>query len=347
MRTPDKLTAQAWDACESAAAEWLARRDAGLTATEEREFGAWLNADPGHAEAWRAIEVGWRAFDLPRRDGLATAMIGELKARQRRRRWRVLAGSASTFTAAAAAVALIFLRPQPHHGVTPATASAVAGILVRSQVQQLPDGSRAELNGGAELAVEFSAMRRSVRLLRGEAHFAVEKDPARPFVVSAGGLEVRAVGTAFAVKVGAQGVDVLVTEGRVAVAPPQDAASAPERSAAIEVDAGARLSVPTHPAPAEQLRPMPVATAAMAQLLGWRGPRLELAGTALGAAIAVLNRENDVQISIEDAELATMRLSGVFRADNAAGFVELLELHYGVAVERRGAKTFVLRKPRG
>jgi transmembrane sensor len=46
----------------------------------------------------------------------------------------------------------------------------------------------------------------------------VTKDPVRPFIVMAAGVAVRAVGTAFNVKLDSTAVEVLVTEGMVAVA---------------------------------------------------------------------------------------------------------------------------------
>ena len=51
----------------------------------------------------------------------------------------------------------------------------------------------------------------------GEAYFTVAKNPGRPFVVAAGGVGVRAVGTAFNVRLDSDAVEVLVTEGRVQV----------------------------------------------------------------------------------------------------------------------------------
>src|SRR3546814_7473302 len=58
---------------------------------------------------------------------------------------------------------------------------------------------------------------RQVALKDGEAWFQVAKDRARPFVVEIGDVRVRAVGTAFAVKRTAAGVDVQVTEGVVEI----------------------------------------------------------------------------------------------------------------------------------
>src|SRR5690349_20668988 len=50
------------------------------------------------------------------------------------------------------------------------------------------------------LEVDFSAKSRAVRLIAGEALFQVAKDAARPFVVAAGDARVRAIGTAFNVR---------------------------------------------------------------------------------------------------------------------------------------------------
>src|SRR5690606_2450025 len=56
-------------------------------------------------------------------------------------------------------------------------------------------------------------------LVQGEAQFSVARDSARPFIVRAGGVDVRAVGTAFNVKLAGASIELLVTEGTVHVAP--------------------------------------------------------------------------------------------------------------------------------
>src|SRR5205814_7462486 len=90
--------------------------------------------------------------------------------------------------------------------------------------QTLPDGSVVHLNTGAAISVAYTHSSRRVVLDRGEAHFQVEKS-VTPFVVAAHGIEVRAVGTVFSVQLMPQAVEVLVTEGRVAV--DQSASNAP------------------------------------------------------------------------------------------------------------------------
>ena len=103
----------------------------------------------------------------------------------------------------------------------------------------LADGSRLTLNTNTLLAVRLGARRRDVYLQRGEAHFEVVHDAARPFFVHAGDTVIRDVGTQFEVRLHAdRDVDVLVNEGRVEVQGPPAAAPAGGNSTAPASDGG-------------------------------------------------------------------------------------------------------------
>ena len=82
----------------------------------------------------------------------------------------------------------------------------------------LVDGTVIELNTASRVQVDYTAQRRSIRLMQGEAFFTVNKDPHRVFEVAAGSGVVRAIGTAFAVRFNEQALTVSVTEGKVALA---------------------------------------------------------------------------------------------------------------------------------
>lgn len=86
------------------------------------------------------------------------------------------------------------------------------------RILRLPDGSHVELKPDSEIVEQFAPRERRVRLVRGEAHFAVTKNHGRPFIVETNGVMVRAIGTAFNVRLGAMAVEILVTEGKVYVA---------------------------------------------------------------------------------------------------------------------------------
>jgi transmembrane sensor len=317
------------------AADWVARRAAGLDPAAEAELRTWLAADPRHAAAWAELSAAWDQAQAPRRRGEGALLRERIAAHRRAARRRTILFS-TTLAAAAAVAVMIGVRPR---SATPASAVATApAIALRPHVQTLPDGSTVELNAGAEIAVEFSPGRRGVRLVRGEALFAVAKSPARPFVVSAEGVEVRAVGTAFSVRLGAAAVDVVVTEGRVAVAPPASATLAAP-TAPVLLDAGAKATVAASAtfetaaaAPAvAQLSP-----AALARELDWRERRVEFPDVPLGEALAWFNRQNAVQLALAEPALARRRISGVYWTNDPAGFARLLEASLGFAVSRAG-----------
>lgn len=327
----------------NAAADWRLRHEAGLTPAEQAGFDAWLAASPRHAAAWRDVNATLFAFARVREEGRLDDFLHALTARRKRRRWRVLAGGALGLAAAVAL--LLVVRP-----AAPVERDGAAPVIVRAAEQLLPDGSRVELNDAAEIAVNYTAGRREVRLLRGEALFTVAKNPARPFVVVSGHVEVRAVGTVFAVQLGRQAVDVLVTEGRVAVAPAAPAQPAtvddpaPAVAKPVFVNAGDQLVLPAAAVDAQPPQARTVSSAEINRRLAWRQPRLQLAGTTLAEAATLLNRENLMQIEIADTELGRLRLTGFFYLDDTRGFVHVLETNYGVQVERRPNGVVVLRR---
>lgn len=314
---------------EDTAADWISRRDGGLSRSEQRELEAWLAADPRHAAAFDALEAVWAAVNAPRDQGRGQALERQIDARSRERTRRRFAVGIATL-AAAAAVAFVVLRPLPDHAP-----SAEPTYVVRPDLQTLPDGSTVELNAGAEIAVTYTDRLRSVHLLRGEGMFSVAKNPAVPFVVTAGQVEVRAVGTAFVVRRETNEVDVLVTEGTVAVArrdAPTDG-SRPEVVSGPEVllDAGRRVVISASPAVAGGLA-APVApaiqtvtTEAIAAATAWRDRRVEFTYTPLREAVSLFNQHGGTPLILANETTAQLRITGVFWTDDSEGFVRLLE----------------------
>ena len=325
-------------AIEDAAAEWWVRRNGGLAAAEAKQLEAWLSADVRHRAALAELEAAWSTISFPGQVGRANEAKQALQtraARRGRRRW-----------AMAGAVLLIVSLGLVGLGIgriSTRERAPVVTVTPRPNTQTLPDGSVVELNAGAEIAVEFSPEVRAVRLVRGEALFAVTKNPTRPFVVSAGAVTVRAVGTAFAVRQGHAEVGVLVTEGKVAV----ERAGAGEGANAsavppIFVTAGGRVAMPADVAQTPPIAPAALSAAEIAEALAWRGRRMEFTRTTLAEAVALFNRQNTVQIVVADAAAARLAISGIFWADDPEGFVRLLESGFGLEATRAG-RTVTLR----
>ncbi len=338
------------------AAEWLARHDVGLSAAEEAEFQAWLADDPAQAQAWAEVCEPWEKLDDARADGMADWMLIELgrRERQRDRRRQVVLWGGLAAAAALTLTAWVSLRPAAPEApviereaepVMVASTAAVPAptakaVILRPEQRVLEDGTVVELDGDALLSVSFTAKQRVVRLISGTAHFEVFHDANRPFFVRAGAVTVRAVGTAFAVERTDEAADVLVTEGRVGVARSESETEIPDP---LLVGAGGRVLMSYDPAdgipPVEILSP-----AEMASRLQWRVPRLQLRGASLVQVVEMLNGLNRVRLRIADPALEQLRFSGLFRADNAAGFVSMLQGNYGVKVSYDENETIVLSR---
>lgn len=340
------------------AAEWLTRHDRGLTAAEQDEFFHWLAADPRHGAWFSRHREGWRRLDAIAdwRPEHGTEPNPDVLARPSpRARWlRPAALTAMAAGLALAAGALWWRAADPSPSAPPAlTAAETSGY----ERRVLDDGSVAELNRGAEIEVNYTAAERRVVLRRGEVLFTVAKNPARPFIVRARGVDVRAVGTAFNVRIDTASVEVLVTEGKVQVEPPVVAVassstastdSAPAPAAVTPpplVIAGQRAIVPLAATPEAVAAPPQIARtteAELARLEAWQPQLLDFSSVPLAQVIAELNRRNRVQLVLAAPKSAGVPIVASIRSDNLDGFVSLVSRAAGLRAERRGDYEIVL-----
>lgn len=313
------------------AADWIARRNGGLTPAEQTELAAWLGRDPRHAATFAALDRTWAQLNEPRQTGRADAIwagIETLRHHRIRRRRRIAFATAGLTAILALLVGPWFLR---RSAPTPVASVATAN----PTLQILDDGTRVSLRPGAVIEVKFDPTTRGVRLVRGEALFSVKKDPARPFIVWSGEIAVRAVGTEFSVGSDASAVTVLVTEGRVSVAngstPPSGVVPP-----AVFATAGHRVVVPR----VFSARPPDVSsvdTAEISRALAWHGERLEFSHTPLGEAVRMVNRRAGPQVVLADPALSQRTITGVLWTDDRESFVRLLETGLDLKAERDGS----------
>jgi transmembrane sensor len=329
------------DALEATAAAWLARRDNGMNEAETAAFIRWLQQDARHAEVFAELDAAWRGFDrlrVARPAGQAKPDPALLAPRPRRHRafW-----VAATLTSAAAVLFLSLAWPR-----VPAPAGLRQDVVTAVGVLQrtvLPDGSVVQVNTDSAVEVQYTATERRVRLVRGEAHFTVAKNPDRPFIVSAGQVAVRAVGTAFNVRLRSSAIEVLVTEGKVQVNDSVQGGSLLMPQPGTETPllvAGERATIPTlavtgRAAAAVQA----VAPVEVARHLAWQERRLEFYDVPLREVVAEFNRYNTHQVVIGDSRLLERRFTSTFRPDGYPEFIRLLESEYGVTAERGEDRT--------
>lgn len=326
------------------ASEWLIKRDRGLTGAEQDEFFQWLGADPRHGEWFARQQRTWKDFNqlAQWRPEHSAEPNPDLLAKRARRAARWLVWAAPLAVAAGLALAFVWMRQIP---VTPPVAP-VSTVAQGYERRVLGDGSVVELNRGARIEVNYLPAERRVRLVQGEASFTVAKNPDRPFIVRAGGVDVRAVGTAFNVRLDARSVEVLVTEGRVRV---DDAALGqsvlPAATAGEMPVLAAKQRVVVEDSPVAPVAVTEVSSGEIEQLLSWKPVLLDFNSLPLGEVVAQFNRRNRTRLVIADESLVNLPIVASFRSDNVEGFVRLLELTSGVHSERTG-ETITLRAAR-
>ncbi len=339
---------------EAAAAVWLSLRDRGMTPGETAGFMRWLQQDARHAAVFNELDRVWQDFDrlgtVPAASATTPAPDADLLAPRARRRSlrRTRTWVAASIAAAAAAVIAFVPFRTPRH----AAETAVGAF----HQLDLPDGSIAQLNTNSAIDTTFTPAERRVRVVRVEVFFTVTHDPARPFIVTAGPVAIRAVGTAFNVRQRDTAVEVLVTEGRVRLDDAQrgvpllaSPATPPTETPLLVAGERAVFALTARGAAAA---PVPsvasverVSAPDVQRALAWQERRLEFDAAPLREVVAEFNRYNRRQLVIADPLLADRRFSGKFRADGFEPFVRLLEQDFGIAANR-GEREIVLRAAR-
>lgn len=333
---------------ELQAAEWAWRRRSPLSREDQSELQAWFDQDPSHRGLLDECEATSLQLDrlrIPRSAPSKQPMA-------RRHVLSIAAGIAAVVIFSAA----IFWGPKPDPlNFTKESATSVG----KFKRMTLPDGTHLSLNTDSSVEIVFEPAVRRVRLLKGEAFFKVAHAPSRPFLVEAAQVHVKAVGTAFNVRFASHKVEVMVTEGRVALNDtngasltlrPQagDASPSTSHEGMETIAAGARATVlltetgaPSRiPVAVTQVSP-PSAESALA----WQSGRLEFSETPLAEVVSEFNRYNRHRIVIEDPDLAIQKFGGAFAFNGYASFVELLERNFNVIAEKRGETTVLRRRP--
>jgi transmembrane sensor len=312
------------------AARWLVRRDRAVASGDT--FENWLARDPRHRAAYLRLELAWRHADRLR--GLRP-LNGRIDADLLRHEpasraaWRYPLWAAAAALLAAATFALW---PQLQWR---SYTTEVGGY----QRVALPDGSTMELNTGTTLRVRLRSDRREVRLLQGEALFRVAHDARRPFDVSAAGKTIRAVGTEFNVWLrGSRRIEVLVTQGRVAVA--QGRLGQELTASSVSMLEAGQQAVAVDGAVAVQAVP----PADVGRRLAWQEGDLIFQGETLAQAVNQLNRYSRRHLSIQDESLLNLSIGGNFKATDIESFIRALRESFGIEALPRSDGGYELRR---
>jgi transmembrane sensor len=151
---------------------------------------------------------------------------------------------------------------------------------------------------------------RFIRIEEGKAFFRVAKDPSRPFLVEAGGVIVRAMGTQFAVESTDESVTVTMLEGSVIVTP---AADSEVKFEGVPLVADQQLTVPGSGKPQ-------IAHVDPEREIDWTHVNLS-DGNTVGDAVAQFNGYNDIKIVV-DKETSARQMRGRFDAIDPLSFAD-------------------------
>jgi len=190
----------------------------------------------------------------------------------------------------------------------------------------LPDGTTLRLDTATRVEVAYYRQRRELTLLEGQIYLAVHHDANSPFQVRAGAVRVTVLGTRFAVRhtpgqPGADGVAVVVTEGRVSVEGAAGAAAS--RPSTVILTAGQQVAGDRHGV----LGPVrPVTAAQAAQFSSWQHYQLRFDNRRLDHVLAELARYGDWPLVIRDPRVAALRLTAVVDPRDVATFQRALPL---------------------
>lgn len=319
------------------AAAWFARLLADDASEHDRQqWRAWMQRAAEHREAYARIEAMWSALGAHAHAPETASRLRQVLARPARAgRWRQARGKLTALAAATVAAALLVGTLLTTQLAAPETLYATAVGEHRSL--RLADGSRVDLDTDARLRVQFGRHERKLTLERGRAFFRVAHDAARPLRVEAGAGSVRAVGTEFEVARRADAIDVALYEGKVELMSSATSLRKAVPLAMLAAGQSARVAnrEVTFTGPVQRGGTPP-----------WLNGRLVFNDQPLAEVVAEFNRYSTEPLRLADPALGTRRISGSFRSDDPAGFVEALDLAYGITHQRRADGSVELKGQR-
>jgi transmembrane sensor len=312
------------------AAVWVARlHGPGRSRQMELECLAWQARSAAHREAFERCTDTWQ--DVPRVTLANAFAAGAPRAPSSSR-------TGSVRWVAATAVVVAVVTGVAGYQRWPDRSTYATGV-GEQQLVVLDDGTRVTLNTDT----------RAVAIDRGEALFEVAKDAARPFVVRVADSEVVAVGTVFSVRLSTEGganprgLDVTLIEGKVTVrSAPGARGLAPEK--AVQMHAGERVRLKGTRGSSVDAVPS-VDRPNLEQVVAWKRSEAVFDATLLSDAVAEMNRYSRTPIVLLDtSELANLRVSGIYRTGDVAGFANAAAALHGLRLQERDGR-LELAKP--
>lgn len=196
----------------------------------DRERLLYTLKNDARIDAWlrQSIELADDAIPDGVRERVLGNVLGTVGGSQEQQRVATLSPAKRVWQRVAAVAAVVLMTGigvLAGHWLTPSQQGAEGMLSIRTGVGErssvtLPDGTEVRLNAKTTVRYDCSMPHDERRVqVDGEAYFNVAKDAEHPFVVSADGVEVACLGTAFNIRNYGEerNISVLLTEGKVRV----------------------------------------------------------------------------------------------------------------------------------
>lgn len=340
---------------ELEAASWISQLDSdNMTDADRLALREWASRSPKHLYELQSLGGMWHHIDSLLQDEIESIEVEHSMT-------QVLITSARlkpktvivTFTLACATL-LTLLIGMPYtnsvHKLNEPRFERVYRVPEGSNQQVLlSDSSVVHINTDSLVEVEYNDKQRVIRLTRGEAHFEVAHDPQRPFYVYAGGNVVRAIGTAFSVRVNADETSILVTAGKVKFTPLESSQPPFNRNtnaASIKfkpalLSAGQTLSVANNTSVSKVIN---ISQQKLDKELAWRDGLIIFDGESLEEVVKEISRYTPKKIIISDSRVRNLPIGGVFEVGRVDALLGALRDSFGVKVERINDNLIYLTK---
>jgi transmembrane sensor len=176
----------------------------------------------------------------------------------------------------------------------------------------LKDGTGVFLDTDTKLVVDFTDKNRKVDLRYGRANFRIAPDARRSFAVEAAQKLVIGTRSTFDVRRDGDNISVLLIHGQATVK-----SASPEADSGRQLRDGERLSFTSGQSPKlDKPNLLP--------LLAWHTGQAIFENSALTDVVLEMNRYSTIKMEVDDARIARIKVSGVYRVGDNTNFARSL-----------------------
>jgi transmembrane sensor len=187
----------------------------------------------------------------------------------------------------------------------------------------LDDGTIVWLEASSKLTYDNRNEGTRQATLVGEGLFEVAKDPARPFIISCGDVNVKVIGTSFNLKARGDGIELKVLTGKVNLSSTRDKKG---------VDVSPHEMVVY--SPRKEVETIPLDDAAVSAIGGRTEYNMAFRSTSMESVLDRIERKFNVEVVLQDDHVNACRITANFTDQSLVStfemIAELLEIDYTI-----------------